>query len=120
MPFFVTRSTARHRNIIAAYSEPQFKHQEHLPDTDPDLLVYTHRDALSKKLAMLGISTDDVTSIARRDQVAVYVDRDADGAIVAAFDQPQRLGHESTLAADAALHHFYAEQKAKETADAAD
>ncbi len=113
MPFYVTRSTARHRNVIGAWSEPQFKYQEEVADDDASLGAYLNRSRISQKLAAMNLSSDDLVQLARLDELVprVFVDRDADGMIVAEYDEPQRPGHEGTHPDDAGLAYFRVEQQ---------
>jgi hypothetical protein len=86
MPQFIKRDTRG--RIIGAWSAAQFSYQEPLAEDDPGLTRYLLRSTLSRKLAMLNLSTDDMAALST--QVGMFVDRDEHGRVCGTYEAPQR------------------------------
>lgn len=93
--FYVNRGPRG--EVTGAWSDPQFLYQEPLAENDPALTRYLLRSTLSRKLAMLNLSTDDMALLSTR--VGMFVDRDDHGRVSGAWDEPQRT-HQEMLPLD--------------------
>ena len=110
--YYVSRG--RHGAVIGAWSNPQFRTQESVQPSDSRLIRYLNSSPLSQRLAAAGVTVDDIASAAVR--VGMFVDRDADGAITAAWNEPKRDLHERVPFDDSRLQAFLAPSAADEAA----
>ena len=83
--------------MTGAWSEPQYLYQVPVEEDDPALTRYLLRSTLSRKLAMLNLSTDDMAVLSTR--VGMFVDRDDRGRVSGAWAEPQRT-HQEMLPLD--------------------
>ena len=107
MPKFVTRD-AKGR-VIAAHSAPQYARHAPIADNDQSLLGYMTDNPVARLLAEVNLTADDIVRACTRP--GLYVDRDADGSVVATHERPLRDGHELAPLEDPALQRFLAGEK---------
>jgi hypothetical protein len=106
VPKYVTRNSKG--QVIAAYSNPQFARHAPLPDDDLGLLAYMSSTAQGRLLAEINLTIDDIRQAGVRP--GLFVDRDADGNVVATHERPLRDGHELTPLDDPSLQRFLADE----------
>jgi hypothetical protein len=107
MPKYVTRNAKG--QVIAAHSQPQFARHAPIADNDRDLIAYMNANPVARLLAEVNLTADDIARACTRP--GLYVDRDADGNVVATHERPLRDGHELAPLEDPALQRFLAGEK---------
>ncbi len=102
MPKYIERNAKG--EIIAAYSQPQYQRQASVQDNDAGLARHMTGTPLGQLLAAVNLTVDDIRQAATRP--GLFVDRDANGNVMATHERPLRNGHELASLEDPALQRF--------------